>query len=108
MRRFRQASLSRWPRLLARFLCSPDGINASSSAPKISRSRPSSAKSSPSKSNLTRTKPRVRFYLGGTYICQQALLAGRIDAYVEYTGTALTAILKDPIETNSTPSSKSS
>ncbi len=35
-----------------------------------------------------------RFYLAGTYICQQALLAGRIDAYVEYTGTALAAILK--------------
>jgi len=35
-----------------------------------------------------------RFYLAGTYICQQALLAGRIDIYVEYTGTALTAILK--------------
>lgn len=35
-----------------------------------------------------------RFYLAGTYICQQALLAGRIDMYVEYTGTALTAILK--------------
>jgi osmoprotectant transport system substrate-binding protein len=36
-----------------------------------------------------------RFYLGGTYICHQAILAGRIDLYVEYTGTALTAILKD-------------
>ncbi len=36
-----------------------------------------------------------RFYLGGTYICHQALAAGRIDAYVEYTGTALTAILKE-------------
>ena len=35
-----------------------------------------------------------RFYLAGTYICQQALLAGRIDVYVEYTGTALAAILK--------------
>lgn len=35
-----------------------------------------------------------RFYLSGTYICHQALLAGRIDMYVEYTGTALTAILK--------------
>jgi len=35
-----------------------------------------------------------RFYLAGTYICQQALLAGRIDTYVEYTGTALAAILK--------------
>jgi len=35
-----------------------------------------------------------RFYLAGTYICQQALLVGRIDVYVEYTGTALAAILK--------------
>jgi osmoprotectant transport system substrate-binding protein len=35
-----------------------------------------------------------RFYLAGTYICHQALLAGRIDTYVEYTGTALVAILK--------------
>jgi osmoprotectant transport system substrate-binding protein len=42
-----------------------------------------------------------RFYLAGSYICQQALLAGRIDTYVEYTGTALTAILKDPIESDS-------
>jgi osmoprotectant transport system substrate-binding protein len=38
-----------------------------------------------------------RFYLSGSYICQQALLAGRIDVYVEYTGTALTAILKEPV-----------
>lgn len=36
-----------------------------------------------------------RFYLAGTYICQQALLAGRIDTYVEYTGTALAAVLKE-------------
>src|SRR5487761_639949 len=39
-----------------------------------------------------------RFYLSGTYICHQALLAGRIDMYVEYTGTALTAILKETPE----------
>jgi osmoprotectant transport system substrate-binding protein len=38
-----------------------------------------------------------RFYLAGSYICQQALTSGRIDAYVEYTGTALTAILKQPL-----------
>ncbi|HTV64169.1 MAG TPA: glycine betaine ABC transporter substrate-binding protein [Bryocella sp.] len=38
-----------------------------------------------------------RFYLAGTYICQQAILAGRIDTYVEYTGTAMAAILKDRI-----------
>jgi glycine betaine/choline ABC-type transport system substrate-binding protein len=37
-----------------------------------------------------------RFYLAGTYICHQAILAGRIDLYVEYTGTALSAILKQP------------
>lgn len=37
-----------------------------------------------------------RFYLAGSYICQQAILAGRIDLYVEYTGTALTALLKEP------------
>jgi len=42
----------------------------------------------------TRLPVERRFYLAGTYICQQALLAGRIDMYVEYTGTALTAILK--------------
>jgi osmoprotectant transport system substrate-binding protein len=41
-----------------------------------------------------------RFYLAGSYICQQALLSGRIDTYVEYTGTALTAILHDPIESD--------
>jgi osmoprotectant transport system substrate-binding protein len=35
-----------------------------------------------------------RFYLAGTYICQQAILAGRIDIYPEYTGTALAAVLK--------------
>ena len=36
-----------------------------------------------------------RFYLAGSYICHQSLLAGRIDMYVEYTGTALAAILKE-------------
>jgi osmoprotectant transport system substrate-binding protein len=42
----------------------------------------------------TNLKVERRFYLAGTYICQQAMLAGRIDIYPEYTGTALTAILK--------------
>jgi osmoprotectant transport system permease protein len=36
-----------------------------------------------------------RFDLGGN-LAHQALLAGEIDAYVEYTGTALLAILKNP------------
>jgi osmoprotectant transport system permease protein len=39
-----------------------------------------------------------RFFLGGTLICHNALAAGEIDMYVEYTGTALTAILgREPI-----------
>jgi osmoprotectant transport system substrate-binding protein len=42
-----------------------------------------------------------RFYLAGTFICQQALLSGRIDTYVEYTGTALAAVLHDPMRTDS-------
>jgi osmoprotectant transport system substrate-binding protein len=46
-------------------------------------------------------KVERRFYLAGSYICNQALIAGRIDAYVEYTGTALTAILKQPVDRNS-------
>jgi osmoprotectant transport system substrate-binding protein len=39
-----------------------------------------------------------RFYLAGSYICQQAMVSGRIDGYVEYTGTALTAVLKQPLD----------
>lgn len=37
-----------------------------------------------------------RLNLGGTFICHQALVSGKIDLYPEYTGTALTAILNDP------------
>ena len=39
-----------------------------------------------------------RFWLAGSYLCQQALVSGRIDGYVEYTGTALTAILKQSLD----------
>ena len=42
----------------------------------------------------TNLKVERRFYLAGSYICHQAVLSGRIDIYPEYTGTALTAILK--------------
>jgi osmoprotectant transport system permease protein len=35
-----------------------------------------------------------RLNLGGTLVCHDALVAGQIDTYVEYTGTGLTAILK--------------
>src|SRR6266478_3389208 len=41
-----------------------------------------------------------RFYLAGSYICHQAILGGRIDIYPEYTGTALTAILKQQPSNN--------
>jgi osmoprotectant transport system substrate-binding protein len=36
-----------------------------------------------------------RLNLGGTFICHDALVSGKIDLYPEYTGTALTAVLKD-------------
>ncbi len=45
--------------------------------------------------NKTHLPVERRFYLGGTYIAHQGILAGRIDIYPEYTGTALTAILKE-------------
>ncbi|HET7217861.1 MAG TPA: ABC transporter permease/substrate-binding protein [Vicinamibacterales bacterium] len=37
-----------------------------------------------------------RLNLGGTFICDRALRAGDIDVYVEYTGTAHTAIFQAP------------
>lgn len=37
-----------------------------------------------------------RFYLGGTFVCHHAIVSGEVDVYVEYTGTALTAILEQP------------
>jgi glycine betaine/choline ABC-type transport system substrate-binding protein len=36
-----------------------------------------------------------RLDLGGTFVCDAAIRAGQIDTYVEYTGTALAAILKE-------------
>ena len=44
----------------------------------------------------TSLKVERRFYLAGTYICHQAMLSGRIDMYPEYTGTAQSAIFKQP------------
>ncbi len=45
-----------------------------------------------------RTDVRVerRFFLGGTFVCHRAIISGEADIYVEYTGTALTAILELP------------
>ena len=45
--------------------------------------------------NKTGLEVQRRFDLGGS-LAHEALLAGEIDLYVEYTGTALTAILKLP------------
>jgi len=48
--------------------------------------------------NQTELQVVRKLNLGGTFICDQALRAGELDGYVEYTGTAFTAILKnDPI-----------
>lgn len=45
----------------------------------------------------TRTGIRVvrKSNLGGTLLCHKALLSGDLDLYVEYTGTALTAVLNE-------------
>ena len=36
--------------------------------------------------------------LGGTFVCHQAIIAGELDIYVEYTGTSYSAILELPAE----------
>lgn len=43
----------------------------------------------------TDLKVERKLNLGGTFICHNALTTGEIDAYVEYTGTAFTAILNN-------------
>ena len=43
-----------------------------------------------------------RLNLGGTLICDRALMTGAVDVYVEYTGTALTAIFHQPVQADST------
>jgi len=42
-----------------------------------------------------------RLNLGGTLICDRALMTGDIDVYVEYTGTALTAVFHQPVTASS-------
>jgi len=41
-----------------------------------------------------------KFNLGGSFIAHQAMVAGQMDMYVEYTGTAYSAILELPLERN--------
>lgn len=38
-----------------------------------------------------------RFNLGGTFVCHSAMVAGQLDVYIEYTGTAHSAILELPV-----------
>jgi osmoprotectant transport system substrate-binding protein len=45
-------------------------------------------------------KVERKLNLGGTLLAHQALLAGEIDLYPEYSGTALVAVLKEPIQTD--------
>jgi osmoprotectant transport system permease protein len=50
----------------------------------------------------SRTSLRVqrRLNLGGTFICDRAVRSGDIDMYVEYSGTAQTAIFHQPADTD--------
>jgi len=41
-----------------------------------------------------------RLNMGGSLVCDAAIAAGSLDAYVEYSGTALTAILHQPATTD--------
>jgi glycine betaine/choline ABC-type transport system substrate-binding protein len=43
-----------------------------------------------------------RLNMGGTFVCDKALTAGSLDTYVEYSGTALTAIFNQPVSSDRT------
>jgi osmoprotectant transport system permease protein len=45
----------------------------------------------------TRLTVTRRLNLGGTFVCDRAIRSGDVDVYVEYTGTALTAIFGQPV-----------
>ncbi|MBD2166796.1 ABC transporter substrate-binding protein [Calothrix membranacea FACHB-236] len=45
----------------------------------------------------TNLKVSRRPRLGGSFVCHSAITAGKIDAYIEYTGTAFTGILKQQV-----------
>ncbi|NDJ20220.1 ABC transporter substrate-binding protein [Nostoc sp. B(2019)] len=48
----------------------------------------------------TNLKVDRRPRLGGSFICHSAITSGKIDAYIEYTGTAFTGILKQKVVSN--------
>jgi osmoprotectant transport system substrate-binding protein/osmoprotectant transport system permease protein len=45
----------------------------------------------------TKIKVQRKFNLGDTLVCEKGMRGGDLDLYVEYTGTALTAIFKQPV-----------
>jgi osmoprotectant transport system permease protein len=45
----------------------------------------------------TNIEVQRKFNLGDTLVCEKAMREGDLDLYVEYTGTALTAIFKQPV-----------
>ncbi len=49
----------------------------------------------------TSLKVQRKLNLGDTLVCETAMRAGDLDLYVEYTGTALTAVFKQPVILNS-------
>ncbi|MBD2139409.1 ABC transporter permease subunit [Anabaena sp. FACHB-1237] len=51
--------------------------------------------------NHTKLKVDRKFNLGGTFIAHEAVKAGKIAGYVEYTGTSFTSILKEKPINNS-------
>lgn len=50
--------------------------------------------------NHTNLEVDRKFNLGGTFIAHEAVKAGKIAGYVEYTGTAFTAVLKEKVITD--------
>ena len=84
-----------------RRVAAPIAAAGSSSARRTSPSRSSSASSWRRRSSARPALPvERRLNLGGTLICDRALLSGDIDVYVEYTGTALTAVFHQPLSTD--------
>lgn len=49
-----------------------------------------------------RLQVQRRLNLGGTFVCDAGLRSGAIDLYVEYTGTSLSAIFREPVSREST------
>lgn len=51
----------------------------------------------PTGSPIPRLQVQRRLNLGGTFVCDAGLRSGAIDLYVEYTGTSLSAIFREPV-----------